>query len=325
MKNIKKDIESKQLKRVYLVYGEEKYLVRSVKKLFAEKLVGADDNMNYSKFSGKECSEREVIELSDTLPFFAEYRVIIAENTGWFKSSTNEISDYIKDIPDSSVIVFIESEIDKRNRLYKQVKNNGYVCECNRLNRPDLMKWILVRLNKENKKITRENMDYFLEKVGDDMDNLLNETDKLISYTLNREVIEKEDIDKVCISEITGKIFEMVDCIGNKNQKKAIELYYDLISVREAPMKILYMLSRQFNIMLQLKELQKSGISAAEMSKKVGLQNFIVNKTLSQCKNFSHATLKNAIEYCLKMEESVKNGNMGDKIAVEMIIIKYSK
>lgn len=325
MKNIKKDIDSNQLKRVYLIYGEEKYLVRSVKKLFMDGVVGSEDNMNYSKFSGKDCNAREVIESADTLPFFTDYRVVLLDNTGWFKSSNDEIVEYMKNIPESTVIIFIEAEVDKRNRLYKQVKSLGYICECNRMNNQDLTKWILVRLNKENKKITKDNMNYFLEKVGDDMDNISSELDKLISYTLGRDVIEREDIDKVCISEITGKIFEMVDSIGNKNQKKALDLYYDLIAVREAPMKILYMLSRQFNIMLQLKELSNSGVPASEMAKKMGMQNFIINKTLGQCKNFKRATLKNAINYCLKLEEAVKMGNMNDKIAVELIIIKYSK
>ena len=324
MKNIIKDIENKELKKVYLIFGEEKYLIRSLKKKINEGLDCTSDNMNFSKFSGKDTVTLEVIDSANTLPFFADYRVVMLEDTGWLKSSNDEIAEYIKEIPESTVVFFIESEVDKRNKLYKQIKSLGYICECNSLNNSELMKWILVRLNKENKKITRENMNYFLEKVGSDMDNITSEVDKLVSYTLGRDIIEREDIDAVCISEINGKIFEMVDAIGNKNQKKALDLYYDLIAVREAPMKILYMLSRQFNIMYQLKEMSLQGISAGEMAKNIGMQNFIVNKTLGQCKNFKLATIKNAINYCLKLEEAVKMGNMNDKMAVELVIVKYS-
>ena len=156
------------------------------------------------------------------------------------------------------------------------------------------------------------------------MDNINSELDKLLSYTLNKDVIEREDIDKVCVSEITGKIFEMIDAIGNKNQKKALDLYYDLIAVREAPMKILYMLSRQFNIMLQVKEMSANNTSNTEMAKNMGMQNFIINKTLNQCRNFKLSTIRNAINYCLKLEEAVKLGNMNDKMAVELIIVKYT-
>ena len=324
MKNIIKDIEKDEIKRVYLIYGEEKYLVRNIKERLVKAVSNDGDSMNYSKFSGKDCNAKRVIDLAETLPFFAKYRVILLEDTDWCKSGNDDMAAYIENIPESAVLIFVEAEVDKRNKLYKQIKNNGYVCECSRMNNADLTKWILVRLKKENKNITRENMNYLLEKLGDNMDNINSEMDKLLSYTLNKDVIEREDIDKVCVSEITGKIFEMIDAIGNKNQKKALDLYYDLIAVREAPMKILYMLSRQFNIMLQVKEMSANNTSNTEMAKNMGMQNFIINKTLNQCRNFKLSTIRNAINYCLKLEEAVKLGNMNDKMAVELIIVKYT-
>ncbi len=324
LKNIIKDIEKNELKRVYLIYGEEKYLIRTIKNRMIKGLVKADDTMNYTKFVGKDSSVKEIIQTCDTLPFFADYRVVLLEDTGFFKTSNDEMAEYIKEIPDSSVVIFIEEEVDKRNKVYKQVKSTGYICECSRMNHSELSKWVLVRLNKENKKITKENMDYLLEKLGDDMDNISSELDKLLSYTMGRNIIGKSDIDDVCVSEITGKIFDMVDAIGNKDQKKALDLYYDLIAVREAPMKILYMLTRQFNIMLQVKEMEMKGKSSGEMAKNIGMQSFIVNKTLKQCKNFKLHVIKNAVNYCLKMEEAVKTGNMNDKMAVELVIVKYS-
>lgn len=324
MKNIVKDIEKGELKRVYLIYGEEKYLVRNIKNRLLKGIVNDGDNMNFSKFMGKDCNARQIIDLAETMPFLADYRVILLEDTNWFKSSSEDMAEYVKNIPAETVIIFVESEVDKRNKLYKQVKSLGYVCECKRMSNSELTKWILVRFKKENKNITKENMNYLLEKTGDDMDNIESELDKLISFTLGRDVIEKEDIDSVCISEITGKIFDMVDALGNKNQKKALDLYYDLIAVREAPMRILFMLTRQFNIMFQIKEMSENGISGSEIAGNMGLAPFIVNKTMKQCNNFRLSKLKSAINYCIKLEEAVKQGNMNDKMAVEMIIVKYS-
>ena len=117
----------------------------------------------------------------------------------------------------------------------------------------------------------------------------------------------------------------MIDAMGNKNQKRALELYYDLIAVREAPMKILYLLARQFNIMLQIKEQLENGLSPKSIASKIGMQPFIVSKTAKQCDNFKFGTIRMAMENCLKLEEAVKTGNMDDKMAVELIIIRYSK
>lgn len=325
MKNISKDIENEELKRAYLIHGEEKYLVRNIKNKLINAVVNEGDNMNFSRFSGKECDAKKVIDLAETMPFFAKYRVILLEDTEWFKSANDDMAGYIQEIPEDAILIFVESEVDKRNKLYKKVKEHGYVCECNRMSGGELTKWILVRLKKEGKNITSANMNYLLEKLGNNMDNITCELDKLMAYTYGRDVIERQDIDDICISEITGKIFEMIDAIGNKNQKKALDLYYDLIAVREAPMKILFMLSRQFNIMYQVKEMSLNNVPAAVMAKNMGMQNFIINKTLGQCKNFKLGTLKNAMNYCLKLEEAVKVGNMNDKMAVELIIVKYSE
>lgn len=324
MKNIKKDLDSKDIKRSYLIFGEEKYLIRSAKNMLIKGLVKDGDSMNFAKYIGKDCIASKIIDLAETLPFFADYRVILIEDSGWFKESSNEMGEYLKQVPESTCILFVESEVDKRNKLYKQVKANGSICECNRASNKELTDWVLRYLLKEGKKITGNNMKYLLEKIGNDMDNILSEIDKLIDYTYGRDIIECEDIDAVCISEVTGKIFEMIDAIGGKKQQHALELYYDLIATREAPMKILFMLSRQFNIMHQIKEMYENHISASEMASKLGMQNFIINKTLSQCRNFQYKTIKSALKYCVNMEEAVKQGKMNDKMAVELIIVKYS-
>ena len=324
LKNISNDIKNQNYKRVYLVYGEEKYLVRKVKQEMIRHLAAEGDTMNFTRFSGKDISSKELMNICDTMPFFADRRLVLVEDSGFFKNADDEIASYLKEIPETTVLLFIESEVDKRNKVYKQAKSIGYVCECARMNQSDLSKRVLMLLTKEHKKITRENMTYLLEKLGNDMDNIASEVEKLISYTLGRDVIEREDIDQVCVSEITGKIFEMIDAIGSRNQKKALNLYYDLIAVREAPLRILYLLARQFNLMLQIKEMEQKGYAAPEIAKNMGVQPFIVNKTRGQCKNFKLSAIRSALNDCLKMEEAVKTGNMNDKMAVELLIVRYS-
>lgn len=325
MKNIKKDLEQKDIKRAYLIFGEERFLVRSAKNMLIRGLVTKGDTMNFTGYSGKECNAPKIIDLAETLPFFADYRVILIEDSGWFKTAAEEMAEYVKQIPESACIIFVESEVDKRNKLYKQVKANGYICECKRATNKELTDWVVRYLSKAGKKITGNDMKYLLEKLGEDMDNISSELDKLIAYTYEREVVARQDIDAVCVSEITGKIFEMIDAIGGRKQQRALELYYDLIASREAPMKILFMLARQFNIMLQIKEMNEYHIPASEMAAKLGMQSFIVNKTLSQCRNFKYKTIRSALKYCISMEEAVKQGNMNDKMAVELIIVRYSR
>lgn len=324
MKNILNDIANSSYKRVYLLYGEEGYLKKQYKDKMIKAICG-DDTMNYSYFEGKGIDVKEIIGISETLPFFADYRLIVVENSSLFKSANDELSSYISGVPESTVIVFVEEEVDKRNKLFKYVKDNGYAVEMAKQTTATLQKWIIGILNSNKKKITESTMNVFIERVGNDMENISNELEKLICYIGDKEIIELEDVVNICTEQIVSRIFDMIDALGYKNRTKALNIYYDLIANKESPVLILFMLTRQFNIMLQVSELQKSGIDSKKIAEKMGLAPFIVTKTIRQIGNFKYNKIKEALNEGVELEEKVKSGNMVDKIAVEMLLIKYSE
>lgn len=324
MKDIKEHIKTGKFKQLYLLYGSEEYL----KKLYRDKLKAAicsDDNeMNYSYFEGKNADPLKISEAAQTLPFFSDYRLIVVEESGLFKSSS-ELSEYIKELPESTVIIFVETEVDKRNKLFKLLKEHGTVSEMNGLDEKNLKLFVASLLEQNGKKIPENLIVYFLDKTGSDMVNICNEVEKLVSFALERTVITQEDIDTVVTTQISGKIFQMIDAIGSKQSGKALTLYYELLSVREKPMSILYLLTRHFNILLQVKDLQSRGYAAASISEMAGIPPFSVSKYVTQAKNFTIKKLKEALEACTDIEEQVKTGRMLEKIGVEMLIITFSK
>lgn len=324
MKVIKEHIKLKSFKQFYLLYGSEEYL----KKLYRDKLkhaIIADDNeMNYSYFEGKSVDPVKVSEVAQTLPFFSDHRLIIIEDSGLFKSQS-DMSELLLNIPDSTVIIFVESEIDKRNKLFKMVRDRGTVSEMNGLDEQNLKLFVASLLEQEGKRSTEATIHYLLDKSGTDMTNICNEVEKIISYSLDRDIITVEDVDAVATTQITGKIFQMIDAIGSKQPRKALDLYYDLLSVREKPMSILFLITRHFNILLQIKNLQANGHSSASMSEMVGIPPFSVNKYLAQAKNFTSKRLKEALEFGADIEEQIKTGRMIERIGVELFILTFSK
>ena len=121
MKSLNEDLKTGQLKQVYLLFGEEGYLKRQYRDRLTRALLPEGDTMNYACYEGKGTEIREVIDLAETMPFFAERRLIVFENTGFFKSGGNDLADYIKEMPESACFLFVENEVDKRSRLYKTV------------------------------------------------------------------------------------------------------------------------------------------------------------------------------------------------------------
>ena len=323
MQSIDADIKNNNLKKIYLLYGEEAYLKKVYRDKLRDALTEKGDSMNYSYFEGKQIDTEEVVDIANTLPFFADKRLILIENSNFFKDGNERLAEYLREPLPETYFVFAEREIDKRSRLYKIVKDKGKVVELKQQEEAVLRKWILGRLKRENKKISEEGLQLFLSKVGLDMENISMELEKLVCFTMEKDSIVPEDVEAVCSSRVQNKIFEMVDAIGNKNQKKAMELYYDLLILRESPMKILALLSRQFLILLQIKEI--SSMDRGSIAGKIGIPPFAVQKTLIQSRQFPRVQLMDALNDCVQYEEDFKNGRIHERLCVELLIIKYSQ
>lgn len=325
MKTIDEDIKTGQLKTAYLLYGPEAYLRRQYRDKLKNAMAAPDDNMNFAAFEGKETDVEAVIELAETLPFFAEQRVILIENSGFFKNSCERLAEYLPKTPSTTHFIFVEDEIDKRSKCYKAVQKTGKVVEFATQTEELLTRWILSRLKKEGKNITGSVMQLFLSKTGTDMGNIDRELEKLICYTMGRPVIEAADVEAIATEQTQNKIFEMVNAIAEHNQRKALDLYYDLLTLKEPSMRIMYLISRQFQILLNVKDMSARGMDQASMAKIAGIPPFAVRRNVSQAKGFSMEQLKQALRDGVDLEEAVKTGRMNDQMAVEIFLMKYSR
>lgn len=324
MQRLIQDLKSGDFKKIYLLYGQEAYLRRQYKDKLKEAMIG-DDTMNFSYYEGKGFTVGEVIDQAETMPFFADRRLILIENSGLFKSGGEQMAEYLKAPAESVNFLFVETEIDKRSKLFKAVQSGGCAVEFAMQDETTLKRWILQRVKKENKNISENTLNLLLEKTGTDMENIHKECEKLFCYCLDRDVITSQDVEAICTKRVTSHIFDMVEAIGNKNQKKALELYYELIALKEPPMRILFLVARQFNMLLQVKELVKSGYGNKAIGERIGLPGFIAGKYVSQAARFDKATIREALETCVSTEEAVKTGRIADHMGLEMIIIRYSR
>jgi DNA polymerase-3 subunit delta len=325
MKRVAQDIKKGEFQNLYLLYGEESYLRRQYRDNLKNALISPDDSMNYTVYAGKDINVGEVIDMADTMPFFAERRVVVIENSGWCKSGNERMAEYVKNIPATTYIIFVEDEIDKRNKLYKNIVDNGYAALCEMQDEAMLKKWVLGLLKKENKLITGDALDLLLDKTGTNMENIKREVEKLVCYKYYDEGITAEDVEDLCVEQIQNQIFEMVEAVAVKNQKRALELYYNLIALKEAPVKILALISRQFNMLLQVREMNKKGYPESEIASKTGLNAYYLKKKyIPQSKQFKLSQLEEALRSCVEAEENIKLGRMSDTLSVELIIVGLS-
>lgn len=324
MKSLNEDIKLGQFKQIYLLYGEEAYLKKQYKDKLTKAILPDGDTVNYAYYEGKGINPAELIDLAETMPFFAERRLIVIENSGFFKSATPELADYMKNMPDTVCFLFVENEVDKRGKMYKAAKDKGRIVEMGRQDEKTLLYWIAGNVKREGRQIKESTARYLVSKTGTDMENLEKEMEKLFSYTLGRNEITVQDIDDICTTQITNKIFEMVEAVAVKQQKKALDYYYDLLALKEPPMRILYLLARQFKLLLEVKDLCGKGYEKSQIAKTVGLHPFVAGKYIQQCRTFSREELRSIMEEAVNAEEMVKTGRLNDVMSVELFIVKYS-
>lgn len=323
MQRLNQDMKTGQLNHIYLLYGEEAYLRKQYKNRLKEAIIG-DDSMNYHYYEGKGVTIGEVIDQAETMPFFSEKRLILMENTGLFKGGGEGLSEYLKSPAQTVYFLFVETEVDKRSKLYKTVSAKGCAVEFGIQDENTLKRWVLGMVKRENKRISEPALNFLLEMTGTDMENIQKEMEKLFCYCMDQDAITERDIVQICTKRISSHIFDMINAIADRKQKKALELYYELLALKEPPMRILFLITRQFNLLLQVKELAGKGYQGRAIGEKVGLPGFVAGKYVTQASRFQKEELRETVEACVEAEEAIKTGRLNDNMSVELLIVKYS-
>lgn len=320
--SIDNDIKNNNFKQAYLFYGSELYLRNQYK----DKLIKAINagEMNTTCYFGKGINIAAVIDLAETLPFLADKRLIIIEESECVKNSCPELAEYIPKIPESTVIVLIESAVDKRNSVYQAIKKLDGLVEFETPEEDDIKLWIRGRLKKEGKTILGSALNMLLERAGGDMQRLASELEKLICYVGDRDEINADDVSTMCVKQSEIKIFDMVRFVSSGNQKGALDIYYELLAAKEPPMRILYNLGKQFNQLLMVKQMDKAGMPTKQIADRMKLKEGVIKSLLNQSRRFSSSELKSIVRESVELEEAVKTGKLDDNMSVELFIIKYT-
>ncbi len=319
MQTLNEDIKTGQFKRVYLLFGEEAFLKQSYKRKLKEAITGGD-TMNYHYFQGKGLDVKELISLGDTMPFFGEKRLILVEDSGFFKAAADELAAWLPAMPETTCLLFVEEAADKRSKLYKRVKELGYAAEMKRQDSAHLSRWAASILARNGRKVTSATMNLFLERTGDDMEQIWMELEKLISYTMGSDVVTPEDVEAVTSVQVSNRIFEMVSAMVAGKTKQAMGLFQDLLSLKEPPMRILFLIARQFNQLLQVKELTAQKKGRSEIAARLKVPPFVAGKLSAQAGAFSAEELLGLVNECVEAEEAVKTGRMDGRLAVELLL-----
>lgn len=324
MERLNQDIKNNNFSQLYLLCGPEDYLRKFYKNKLKNAIIG-DDTMNYSYYEGKGISIPSIIDQAETMPFFAEKRLILVENSGLLKSGGEQLSDYLKNLPEYLYVIISDSEVDKRSGLYKTCKAKGTVVEFEPYKGPKMIAWVKGYLKKYGKVMNDRDIDYLVAMTGEDMTNLSNEIEKLVNFVGDRDVITAKDASIIVYKQIDDNVFKMIKAMGERKQTEALTYYYDLLANREPAFRILSLIVRQFNLLLQAKDLLRIRTPQKTIAEKIGVNSYYVGEYIHQAGLYERERLVEALEACARADEDIKSGKMTDILSVELLIVEFSK
>ena len=319
---LNEQINKKEFSRVYLLGGTEPYLIYQYRDKLIAAMIEPADTMNFITYKGENSKPEDIIEFASTMPFFAERRVVLVENSNFFKNGCEKLEEALEKLPDTTVLIFVEKNIDNRKKLSKLVAQLGTIALFDAPDMDMLAVWLNGMFVQENVKISGATIHYLIDRVGTSMNLLKNEAEKLLSYAADKKSISKEDIDLLCVNQVEDKIFDMIDAISERKQEKAMNLYDDLLYLQEAPMKILVLITRNFMQLLKIRFALDTGTPEGQIASVFGIRPYFVKKYITQAKSFTKEQLLSCVRLCQEADANIKSGKMRDKLATEMVIFE---
>lgn len=336
IENLEKELKEGKLSSLYLLYGEELFLIennlKKIKTVFGECVKG----INYILIDEQNVSE--IISDIETPSFGYEKKLIIARNTGLFKKEakkksgdssklkdkiTQYINENIKIINESAILVFIEEEADNKSELYKAIEKNGIVCKVDFQKPIQIEQRIKTICNGYKVQIDSQTIKYFIECCGTNMQDLINEIRKLIEYARTNGTIKKEDIDKLSIKKLESVIFDLTDDLGKKDITRALQVLKNLIYAKEPLAKILITLYNHFKKLYITKMALNTNKDLASSLNLKPNQIFLTTKYKVQSKFFTEKDLRNIIQELCDLDYNFKSGKIDLQVGLETVLCRY--
>jgi len=322
---LKAQLKGKNPSSLYLFFGEEEYL----KKVYVNRIFSLVDDGGFEEFNKitidfKSCSLSEIDDAIDSFPVMCEKKIILIRKSGIFYKANEEQKEYwlnrMDNLPDYAILIFDESEVDKRSALYKKAAKLGVDVEFEYINETELVTWVLREVLKEKKKMSKDVAQYFVSICDSGMSGIKNELDKLLNYC--GQTITKTDVEKIVSKAVGVKVFELTDRIMAKNADGALSILSDLKTVKEPAFKILYLLLSTFDKMLKSSLLLSQGMGYTEIASKIGVAPFVAQKYANSARGFGENYLTDRISEVAELDLAIKNGEVGEWEALENYVLE---
>lgn len=308
-KLLKRVIASKDLPAAFLLYGKERFMIDwAIRSLKNAVLNPATESMNCSVFNEKENTKDEVIAACETLPFMSERKVVIV------KDLDLDLSDYITDLPNTTLLIIVQETVDKRKSLYKTIEKVGLAYDFTALDEATLVSWVHKRIpniSKQDLLMFATTAGYFDKERSYELYSFENDLSKAKALYEGKEQITYDDMLAISSADLENNAFKLLDAAFSERKSEAMRMLNEYKTISDI-LKFHGLLCSQLEIMLE----------ARENPNPTGINPYRLKKAVEASKKLTTARLKAALSACYKLESEIKSGRIDARLSLELFIAK---
>jgi len=315
-----KSIRQKKFSPVYLLHGEEDFLIDgAVSLLINEALQENERSFNLEVFHGGAAEARDILSAASSYPMMSERRVVIVRD---FDSVSNRelLIPYIENPLLSTVFVLISVRPDFRIKIFKTLEQKAQVVEFRRLYESEIPPWIALRIGEMGKQATAEACQLLPSYVGRSLREIQNEIDKLFIYVGDKRTIGTDEVNAVVGMSKQYNVFELQRAVGQKNITRSLEISERMLESGESPLGMLVMLTRYFQKLWLLKDYPKGAPAGAEIASALGVSAFFAREYIEAARLYSASQIEKCFSALSRTDEAFKYSNPDKKLAMTLLL-----
>lgn len=322
------------MKNVFLFTGADGYSLDQALGFWKKNFIEKHGELNLSVLDGLNASEQEIWTAVTTLPFLGEKRLVIVQDLPVSTSARSSealqkkeeyLAEKVDNVPDETILAFVSPAPDKRRKFAKKLLKEAEIKDYPELKGAQLSEWIRKECARKNVQMSNPVVSRLAEMVGGDLWQMSQEIDKLAKFSDGEEV-ELTDLDVLVRGKLQDNIFKLTDAMGQRDVRKMLGLFQNLVDGGESPQQILYMLVRQLKLLCMARSIIDEG-KQSEAQKALGVAPFTVRPLLAQAGRFNWENLKRMYDELLRIDERMKTGGMElsveDQRALELALERF--
>lgn len=320
---------------VYLVEGDEVYLVDETRKLLRQLLSSEESDMNFGQYDMETTPLAVALDDAASAPFFGDRRLIFIKQPVFLTSDAkkakvkHDIDGFLKylanPLPSTVLVIFAPyPKLDERKKVTKFLKKTATVIDAKKRTPEQAQREVQRAFQQANVKLAPDALTSLMQRTAGDLTAMMAAVPILLTYALQAQTITAEAVAALVPQNLEENVFSLVDAVLAQQVTKALTIYDELLLQKEEPLKINAILVGQFRLLLQIKILQKSGYSQGNLAQVLKIHPYRIKLALRQTKRFSRASLREAYLGLTEIEAQLKSSQQSPRLLFQLFLLKFT-